>query len=129
MATATSEIPSGEATGLGGSGIRFWTLMWDLRHCFGRIDRYQAQRIMSGLYAHDRETGDRIDCARDEHGAWRIWGEVEPCNQGSVSLRGGTADGKVAVLEDRSTAVSWTMGSPSHWEGAWDQFSFQGGQP
>ena len=115
---------TGDITGLNGSGTRFWTLMWDMAHHHGCIDRYQAQHIMSGLYAYDPDTGEKIECSEDGTGAWRIWGSVRASNQGLVSLKGGTADGKIAVLDGDRSAVYWTMGSPCHWEGAWDGYFF-----
>jgi len=118
---------TGDVTGLNDSGVRFWTLMWDIKYHYGRIDRYRAQRIMSGLYAYDRDTGKKIECAQDETGIWRVWGTVEPCNQGKTTLEGGSADGKVAVLEGAQSAVYWTLGTPSHWEGAWDAYHFARG--
>ena len=113
---------SGDVTGLDGSGSRFWTLMWDIRHNYGQLDRYRAQRIMSGLNANDPGTGERTGCARDDLDAWE---GTRPCNQGRVSLKGGTADAKIAVLDGGGSAVYWTLGSPSHWEGAWDEFRFR----
>ena len=114
---------TGEKRGLNESGVRFWTLMWDMKHHYGQIDSYAAQAIMSGLYAYD-ERGEKLEAAQDRHGKWRVWGTVGPCNQGLVSLDGGTLDGKVAVSKEGQTAVYWTMGSPSHWQGAWDTFHF-----
>ena len=117
---------TGAVTGLSSSGIRFWTLMWDLRHYAGQVDPYMAQHIMSGLHANDRDTGERIPCAQDGTSRWRLWGEVKGCNQGGgVGLANGSADAKVAVLERSKTAVSWTMGSPCHWAGAWDRYIFE----
>lgn len=115
---------TGKSAGLNESGIRFWTLMWDIKHHYGTIDEYMAQRIMSGLHACDRETGKEVEVAQDRNGSWCVWGTARPCNQGLVSLFTGTADGKVAVLQDNRAAIHWTMGSPSHWQGAWDAFRF-----
>ncbi len=117
---------TGEVTGLNPSGIRFWTLMWDMKHHRARVDRYRAQEIMSGLYAYDRETGKKVECAQDEAGDWRIWGRLRPCKAGGrVTLEGGSADGKVAVLDRAESGVYWTMGSPCHWAGAWDAYRFE----
>ena len=116
---------TGTVTGLNSSGIRFWTLMWDLKHNHGQIDKYMAQHIMSGLHANDRKTGERIETAQDKTGAWRVWGAIKGCNQGGgVSLSSGSADAKVAQLASGETSVFWTMGSPSHWQGAWDGYTF-----
>ena len=116
---------TGVVTGLSPSGQRFWTLMWDIKHNRGQIDPYMAQHIMSGLHANDPETGKRIECVLDENDTWRVWGAVRGCNQGGgVGLSNGSADAKVAVLAGGDTAVFWTMGSPSHWAGAWDRYVF-----
>jgi hypothetical protein len=115
---------TGTITGQNGSGIRFWTLMWDIRHRYGKVDEYVAQHIMSGLHACNEKTGKEIKVARDEAGIWRVWGNIRPCNQGTVSLDAGSADGKVSVLQGNRTVIYWTMGSPSHWQGAWDAFRF-----
>jgi hypothetical protein len=36
------------------SDIRLWTLLWDIKHRYGHIDKYMPQHIMSGLrdYSH-----------------------------------------------------------------------------
>ena len=106
------------------SDIRLWTLLWDMKHRYGHIDKYMAQHIMSGLYAYDKDTGERIDCA-ERDGKWYIYGEVKACNEGTrVGLRGGSDDSKVAVLEGKKSEVYWTMGNASDWEGAWDAYLF-----
>lgn len=115
---------TGIVRGLTPSGRRFWALMWDLKHNKGQIDKYLAQHIMSGLHSNDPETGERIECAQDENGNWHPWGTIRGCNQGSVSRRAGSADGKVAVLSGGDTHITWTLGSPHHWQGAWDEFAF-----
>jgi hypothetical protein len=104
---------TGVVKGLDNSGIRFWTLMWDVKRQYGQLDALTAQQIMSGLHSCDRVTGER-NAANEGH----------VCNQGTVSLSGGTVDGKVAVLRGDGTEVHWTMGSPSHWSGAWDKYRF-----
>ena len=106
------------------SGVRFWTLMWDLRHSAGRLDRYRAQQILSGLYAHDAETGERVRVARREDGQWDVWGRVNSCTAGFAGFGAGTCDGKIAVLDGTEVSVSWTLGNPVHWQGAWDRWVF-----
>lgn len=112
------------------SDIRFWTLMWDMKHRFGRIDRYMAQHIMSGLYKNDKDTGERIDCA-EKDGKIALYGELFASTEGAfpVTLGFGTNDGKIAVLDGNRTSVYWTLGNPSHWQGAWDAYRFKGGAP
>jgi hypothetical protein len=115
---------TGEKIGLNGSGIRFWTLMWDIKHNYGRIDRYRAQQIMSGVYAYDKNTGEKQEVAQDKEGNYRIYGAVMPCTLGLISLFGGTCDAKIAVLNKGNTVVYWTMGNPTDWQGAWDEYRF-----
>ena len=116
---------SGEITGLNNSGIRFWTLMWDIKHNYGHIDKYRAQQICSGLYGYDKDTGERIDCA-ERDGKWHLYGEVEACAVGtSAGLLQGTNESSVAILDGLASEVNWTLGSPCHWQGAWDQYYFR----
>ena len=118
------DASTGERIGLDGSGMRFWTLMWDIKHNYGGIDNYRAQQIMSGVYGYDKETGEKIEVAEDEEGNWHIYGEVRPCTLGFISLEGGTCDSKIAVLQRGNSIVYWTLGNPSDWQGAWDEFRF-----
>jgi hypothetical protein len=113
---------TGKTTGLDNSGIRFWTLMWDINRHYGELDSQTAQRIMSGLHSCDKATGKKVVVATDEGGDSQIWGKA--CNQGTVSLAAGSTDGKAAVLRGEGTEVHWTMGSPSHWQGDWDAYRF-----
>jgi hypothetical protein len=79
---------------------------------------------MGGRYAYDKDTGERIDCAV-YGGKWYLYGEVKACNEGwKVGLQTGSVDSKVAVLDGNKSAVYWTMGNASDWEGAWDTFFF-----
>ena len=115
---------TGERTGLDESGVRFWTLMWDMKHNYGGIDQYRAQQIMSGLYAYDKDSGDKIEVAEDDEGDCCIYGTIRPCTQGWLSLIGGTLDAKIAILHGKNTIVFWTLGNPSDWQGAWDEYRF-----
>jgi hypothetical protein len=115
---------TGEITGLSGSGERFWTLMWDAKHNYGHIDRFRAQQIMSGSYAYDKETGEKIEVAQDQAGKWQIYGVAKPCTVGFVGLWGGTCDAKIATLTGENLVVYWTLGNPRDWQGAWDTYRF-----
>jgi hypothetical protein len=115
---------TGERTGLDESGVRFWTLMWDMKHNYGGIDQYRAQQIMSGIYAYDKDSGDKIEVAEDDEGDCCIYGTIRPCTQGWLSLIGGTLDAKIAILHGKNTIVFWTLGNPSDWQGAWDEYRF-----
>jgi hypothetical protein len=117
---------TGTITGLSGSGERFWTLMWDIKHNYGRIDRFRAQQIMSGAYAYDKDTGEKIEVAQDRDGQWQIYGATKPCTMGFISQWGGTCDSKVAVLSGINPTVYWTLGNPRDWQGAWDAYRFSG---
>lgn len=114
----------GERTGLDGSGERFWTLMWDIKHNYGGIDNYRAQQIMAGVYGYDKETGDKMETAEDKSGNWQIYGVERPCTLGFISLVGGTCDSKIAVLRKNDPVIYWTLGNPTDWQGAWDEFRF-----
>ena len=115
---------SGEIVGLNDSGQRFWTLMWDMKHNFGRIDRFRTQQIMSGLYVYEKESGEKTETVLDAKGIPRIWGTIYPCTQGLLALWGATCDSKIAVVDGESISLHWTLGNPSHWQGAWDSYLF-----
>jgi hypothetical protein len=119
-----TDIPMGIFNVVSLSHVRFWTMLWDMKHRYGQIDKYMAQHIMGGRYAYDKDTGERIDCAV-YGGKWYLYGEVKACNEGwKVGLQTGSVDSKVAVLDGNKSAVYWTMGNASDWEGAWDTFFF-----
>jgi hypothetical protein len=115
---------SGEIADLNDSGVRFWTLMWDVKHNFGHVDRFRSQQIMSGLYVYEKETGEKIEAALDDQGVPRIYGAFKPCTQGALAFWGATCDAKIAVSDDEKISLYWTLGNPSHWQGAWDAFQF-----
>ena len=111
-----------------GSEERFWTLMWDIKDRLGSIDRYTVQHILSTTYIRDKETGKRIYAAQDHNGdyvpfAYVKWGVQGTMTQGG--LAGGTNASKMAVLDVENTMTAWTLGNPSDWEGAWDEFYFK----
>lgn len=118
---------TGEKKGCNESGLRYWTLMWDIKHHYGRIDKYRAQQIMSGFYRYEVETGKKIDVMKDKEGVWRIYGYVWPSTLGFISPKGGTCDSKIALMQGKSISINWTMGSPYDWQGAWDEFRFSPG--
>lgn len=116
---------TGERIGLNGSGMRFWTLLWDIKHHYGRIDKYRSQQIMSGFYWRNNNTGEKIEVIKDKKkDAWCIYGYIGPCTLGKLSTRGGTCDAKIAVIQGEKIIVNWTMGSPFDWQGAWDEYRF-----
>jgi hypothetical protein len=102
-----------------GSTKRFWTLMWDIRHNYGSIDRDMAMEFMRGHHQHDRE-GNRIE-SKD--------GEIPLQSKGNVTCphsghpedwKRGTADAKMAIQDD-DLMIYWTLGRPCEWQGAWDE--------
>ena len=108
------------------SDTRFWTLMWDMKQRFGRIDRYMTQHIMSGQYKNDKVTGERAECG-ELNGKIGLYGALFYANEGSgIGLSSGTNDGKIAVLDGDDISVFWTLGNPSDWAGAWDEYQFPG---
>lgn len=115
---------TGEIKGLNGSGERFWTLMWDVKHNYGRIGQYRAQQIMSGSYAFDKETGKKIEVTQDQAGKWQLYGKAKACTVGLVALWGATCDAKIAVLTAENPMIFWALGNPNDWQGAWDAYRF-----
>ncbi len=115
---------TGEITGLNNSGVRFWTLMWDIREHYGRLDRYRAQQILAGAYARDKESGEKIEVVEYEPGMWSIYGQKKGCTVGILADWGGTCDAKIALIDGPRVATWWTMGSPVDWQGAWDEYLF-----
>jgi len=103
-----------------GSAKRFWTLMGDIRHHYGRIDSVLAMQLLSGHHQRDRD-GRLIESRK---------GEIPLQYQGDVSCphlggypggwKGGAADAKVAV-HGEDLRVYWTLGRPCEWQGPWDE--------
>ena len=108
-----------EATNAG-SAVRFWTLMGDIRHKYGRIDRDGAREIMRGHHQYDRD-GERVEAAPGETGL-QFGGDVTCPHSGGFpdSWKFGSADSKVAV-HGEDLRVYWTLGRPCEWRGAWDE--------
>ena len=103
-----------------GSAKRFWTLMWDIRNHYGEIDRDLAMRLLRGHHQYDRD-GNRVEAGPGE-APLQFGGDVTCPHSGGYPEKwlGGTADAKIAVLEDDPT-VYWTLGRPCEWEGPWDE--------
>jgi len=102
-----------------GSAKRFWTLMWDIRHNYGQIDRDTAMEFMRGHHQHDRE-GNRIE-SKDGEAPLQSQGDVTcpHCGHPETWERG-TADAKMAVYGEDLT-IYWTLGRPCEWQGDWDE--------
>jgi hypothetical protein len=117
---------TGEVTYPNASALRFWTLMWDMKHNFGKIERYRAQQIMSGVYMYDQDSGERTWGIKESKRDSRTIKTTIPCTigWGQSFLRGGTCDSKIAVLDKKHITVYWTMGNPIDWQGAWDEYRF-----
>jgi len=106
-----------------GSARRFWTLMWDIRHNFGRLDVDLARSIMAGHHQHDRG-GARVDSLPGEP-SLQFAGDVTCPHGGGYPEKWerGTADAKIAV-HGTDLSVHWTLGRPCEWEGPWDRVTF-----
>ena len=101
-----------------GSAVRFWTLMGDIRHRYGEIDRGTAMEFLRGHHQHDLE-GNRIESKAGEM-PLQFGGDVTCPHSGyPETWERGTADAKVAV-QGEDLRVYWTLGRPCEWEGAWD---------
>ena len=102
-----------------GSAKRFWTLMWDIRHSYGQIDRDMAMDFMRGHHQHDRD-GHRIESKEDET-PLQFTGDVTCPHSGyPETWERGTADAKIAVNGD-DVKVYYTLGRPCEWQGDWDE--------
>jgi hypothetical protein len=113
-------------TAVQGSYDRFWTLMWDMKHQYGKMDKYMAMHIMSGTYKYDKETGEKIEAGLDKDGTPAPWYLVGESTDRHLDATWGTNDGKVAIFDGERYQVHWTLGRPSDWEGAWDAYYFEG---
>jgi hypothetical protein len=107
-----------------GSHDRFWTLMWDMKHHHGKIDKYMAMHIMRGSYKYDKETGVKIEAGLGKDGRPAPWYLIGESTDRYLDATWGTNDGKVAMFDGESYQVCWTLGRPSDWEGAWDAYHF-----
>jgi hypothetical protein len=103
-----------------GSAIRFWTMMWDIRHNCGKIDRKLAMDFMQGHHQHDRN-GNYIEAPAGEPGL-QFGGNVTCPHTGDspAGWRGGSADSKV-VVHGEDLRIYWTLGCPCEWQGPWDE--------
>ena len=108
-----------EATSLG-STKRFWTLMWDIQHHYGQIDRELAMEFLRGHHQHDRD-GHRIE-TQDGETPLQFTGDVTCPHSGGYPEKWivGTADSKLAV-HGNDLKIYWTLGRPCEWQGAWDE--------
>ena len=102
-----------------GSARRFWTLMWDIRHNCGQIDREMAMKFMRGHHQYDQD-GRRMESKTGET-PLQFAGDVTCPHSGyPEKWTRGTADAKMAVYAD-DLKVYWTMGRPCEWQGPWDE--------
>lgn len=109
----------GDESTYSGSGKRFWTLMWDIRHNFGQIDPGMAKQFMSGHHQHD-QNGNRIE-SKDDEMPLQFTGDVTCPHSGyPETWERGTADAKIAVY-GKYLAMYWTLGRPCEWQGNWDE--------
>ena len=108
-----------------GSATRFWTMMWDIQHNYGKIDRELAMDFMRGHHQHDRN-GKSIEAPAGEPGL-QFGGNVTCPHIGDSpdEWRGGSADSKV-VVHGEDLRVYWTLGCPCEWQGPWDEVRLDG---
>jgi len=114
----------GSASTYEGSAARFCTMMWDIRHNYGEIDRDVAMKIMKGHHQYDGD-GNRIEAGDGEPGL-QFEGDVTCPHAGGFPDRWeqGSADSKVVVKGD-DLRIYWTLGRPCEWEGPWDEVRFE----
>jgi hypothetical protein len=105
-----------------GSARRFWTLMYDIKNHYGRIDRELAMQFMRGHYQYDRE-GHLIE-SKDGETPLQFLGDVSCPHFGGFPEQwlGGTADSKIAI-HGSDLRIYWTLGRPCEWQGPWDEAS------
>lgn len=103
-----------------GSTRRFWTLMWDIRHNYGHVDRELAMQFLRGHHQHDRD-GNRIESKPGEM-PLQFAGDVTCPHSGGYPEKwmGGTADAKLAI-HGADLKIYWTLGRPCEWQGPWDE--------
>jgi len=103
-----------------GSAKRFWTLMGDIRHHYGQIDRQLAMQLLCGHHQRDRQ-GHLIE-SREGEIPLQFKGDVTCPHRGGhpEAWSGGTADAKIAVSGDE-LRIYWTLGRPCEWQGPWDE--------
>lgn len=110
----------GDEASYEGSATRFWTLMWDLRNSYGKMDTEMAKQLMCGHHQFTRE-GERIETGEGEVGL-EYEGDVTCPHRGGYpdTWRMGSADSKV-VVSGESVEANWTLGRPCEWVGEWDR--------
>lgn len=118
-----TEVPMtlfGNETTSPGSRNRFWTLMGDIRHHYGRIERQLAMRLLCGHYQRDWE--GRLIESKEGEIPLQYQGDVTCPHRGGCpdAWRGGTADAKITV-SGGELRVYWTLGRPCEWQGPWDE--------
>lgn len=101
-----------------GSATRFWTLMWDIRHNYGKIDLEMAKEFMRGHHQHDRD-GNRIESKPEETPLQSIGDVTCPHSGYPETWERGTADSKIAVV-GKNVDIFWALGRPCEWRGNWD---------
>ncbi|MGM9662456.1 MAG: hypothetical protein ACI3WR_05130 [Oscillospiraceae bacterium] len=109
------------------SQARFWTLMWELKSFYGKLDVRAFQYIFSQTYLREEKTGEYIYTMPDEQGRMLPAGIVFGCAQGKLVNNGlsiGTNAAKIAVLDGGRTNCWFCLGNPKDWMGEWDQFHF-----
>jgi hypothetical protein len=115
--------PTGDYSGLSVSGTRYWTMFWNVKYNYGKIERNMVMDWYKGHYYID-QNGERHDYIWDK--ALSIWVPAQlkatsPCRHQSGypdTMKGTTVDAKVGVAQD--LAFYWTKGRGHDWVGPWD---------
>lgn len=108
---------------------RFWTLMWEMKDFYGKIDEYTLQYIFSQTYIRDEKTGEYVYALMDTDGRWLTAGQSLGCAQGKLEnngLKRGTNGAKIATLNKSKSECRYCLGNPKDWQGAWDYYQFCG---
>jgi len=114
---------AGAYSGLSVSGTRFYTMWWNVKYNYGKIDRAMVMSWYAGRYYID-QNGVRVDTIWDTTtGQW-----IPAANKATSparhqagwpdTMKGTTVDAKVGVAQD--LAFYWTKGRGDDWVGPWD---------
>lgn len=114
---------TGDYSGLSASGTRYWTMFWNVKYNFSKIDRNMVMDWYKGHFYIDKN-GERHDYVWDKTLAMWVPAHLKslsPCRHQSGypdTMKGTTVDAKVGVAQD--LAFYFTKGRPCDWVGPWD---------
>lgn len=110
-----------------GSDLRYWTLMWLLRHNHGRIDAALVQQFMSSHFFIS-EQGMRTDLVWEAQHGWvpanlsKEYSTTPCAHEGGYPEKqiGGTQESKVIIIREDEAEIRLVQGRPCEWKGNWD---------